>query len=178
MAVNLSVMQLEEDGLIGEVERTLLVHGLEPSALILEVTESVLAANVDLVQLQLSGLSSLGIRLALDDFGTGYSSLGYLQHFQLDTLKIDRSFLGDTADPAQQEGLLRAIIDLATNRGMGTTAEGVEEEGQLAVLAKLGCTSVQGFLFAKPLPASEVLGAAGRAMPYVETVVRPFRSVS
>jgi diguanylate cyclase (GGDEF)-like protein/PAS domain S-box-containing protein len=177
VGVNLSVAQLEHQSLLSEVERTLSRHNLEPSALILEVTESVLAADIDLVQLQLSALSSLGVRLALDDFGTGYSSLGYLQHFELDTLKIDKSFLGDTKDPSQQEGLIRAIIEIARGRGMSTTAEGVEDESQLAMLARLGCTNVQGYLFAKPLPPDEVLHAADRAVEAVATIVLPIRAV-
>jgi diguanylate cyclase (GGDEF)-like protein/PAS domain S-box-containing protein len=176
VAVNLSVAQLEHQSLLAEVERTLARHGLEPSSLILEVTESVLAANIDLVQLQLSALSNLGVRLALDDFGTGYSSLGYLQHFQLDTLKIDKSFLGDTKDASQQEGLIRAIIEIARGRGMSTTAEGVEDETQLAMLARLGCTNVQGYLFAKPLPPDEVLHASDRAVEAVATVVLPIKA--
>jgi diguanylate cyclase (GGDEF)-like protein/PAS domain S-box-containing protein len=176
VGVNLSVAQLEHQSLLSEVERTLARHSLEPSALILEVTESVLAADIDLVQLQLSALSSLGVRLALDDFGTGYSSLGYLQHFELDTLKIDKSFLGDTKDPSQQEGLIRAIIEIARGRGMSTTAEGVEDENQLAMLARLGCTNVQGFLFAKPLPPDEVLHAADRAVEAVATIVLPIKA--
>jgi diguanylate cyclase (GGDEF)-like protein/PAS domain S-box-containing protein len=178
IGVNLSVAQLEHQSLLAEVERTLQRHGLEPSALILEVTESVLAADIDLVQLQLSALSSLGVRLALDDFGTGYSSLGYLQHFELDNLKIDKSFLGDTKDTSQQEGLIRAIVELARGRGMSTTAEGVETEEQLAMLARLGCTNVQGYLFAKPLPPDEVLHAADRAVEAVATVVLPIRTAS
>jgi diguanylate cyclase (GGDEF)-like protein/PAS domain S-box-containing protein len=177
VGVNLSVAQLEHQSLLSEVERTLARHGLEPSALILEVTESVLAADIDLVQLQLSALSSLGVRLALDDFGTGYSSLGYLQHFELDTLKIDKSFLGDTKDPSQQEGLIRAIIEIARGRGMSTTAEGVEDENQLAMLARLGCTNVQGYLFAKPLPPDEVLHAADRAVEAVATIVFPIKAL-
>jgi diguanylate cyclase (GGDEF)-like protein/PAS domain S-box-containing protein len=176
VGVNLSVAQLEHQSLLSEVERTLSRHNLEPSALILEVTESVLAADIDLVQLQLSALSSLGVRLALDDFGTGYSSLGYLQHFELDTLKIDKSFLGDTKDPSQQEGLIRAIIEIARGRGMSTTAEGVEDESQLAMLARLGCTNVQGYLFAKPLPPDEVLHAADRAVEAVATIVLPIKA--
>ena len=135
----------------------------------LEVVERAVSDDLEAGAATLRRLAALGVRLALDDFGTGYSSLGYLQHFELDTLKIDKSFLGD-ADPAQQEGLLRAIIELAGNRNMQTTAEGVEHEGQLAVLAKLGCTSVQGFLFAKPLPPDEVLDALDRARPYLEAM--------
>jgi diguanylate cyclase (GGDEF)-like protein/PAS domain S-box-containing protein len=176
VAVNLSVAQLEHQSLLSEVERTLARHGLDPSALILEVTESVLAADIDLVQLQLSALSGLGVLLALDDFGTGYSSLGYLQHFELDTLKIDKSFLGDTKDVSQQEGLIRAIIEIARGRGMSTTAEGVEDEAQLAMLARLGCTNVQGYLFAKPLPPDEVLHAVDRAVEAVATIVLPIKA--
>jgi diguanylate cyclase (GGDEF)-like protein/PAS domain S-box-containing protein len=163
VSVNVSVTQLGQDGLIERVAETLARHGLDSGALILEVTESVLAADLDLVQIQLSALTALGVRLALDDFGTGYSSLGYLQHFHLDTLKIDRTFLATTSDPEQQEAILRAIVGLAHSRLMTTVAEGVETAEQLDMLRRLGCTSVQGFLFARPLPPAEVLGAADRA---------------
>jgi diguanylate cyclase (GGDEF)-like protein/PAS domain S-box-containing protein len=163
VSVNVSVAQLGQDGLIERVADTLTRHGLDAGALVLEVTESVLAADLDLVQIQLSALTALGVRLALDDFGTGYSSLGYLQHFHLDTLKIDRTFLSTTSDPEQQEAILRAIVGLAHSRLMTTVAEGVETTEQLEMLRRLGCTAVQGFLFARPLPAGEVLGAADRA---------------
>jgi diguanylate cyclase (GGDEF)-like protein/PAS domain S-box-containing protein len=164
VSVNVSVAQLGQDGLIERVADTLTRHGLDAGALVLEVTESVLAADLDLVQIQLSALTALGVRLALDDFGTGYSSLGYLQHFHLDTLKIDRTFLATTSDPEQQEAILRAIVGLAHSRLMTTVAEGVETPEQVEMLRRLGCTAIQGFLFARPLPPDEVLAAADRAV--------------
>jgi diguanylate cyclase (GGDEF)-like protein/PAS domain S-box-containing protein len=171
VSVNVSVAQLGQDGLIERVADTLALHGLDAGALILEVTESVLAADLDLVQIQLSALTALGVRLALDDFGTGYSSLGYLQHFHLDTLKIDRTFLATTNDVEQQEAILRAIVGLAHSRLMTTVAEGVETTEQLDMLRRLGCTAVQGFLFARPLPPGEVLGAADRASASLATAL-------
>jgi diguanylate cyclase (GGDEF)-like protein/PAS domain S-box-containing protein len=163
MSVNLSIVQLESEGLLEKIISILAITGLDPSRLTLEVTESVLAADMELVRTRLIELKAMGIHLALDDFGTGYSSLGYLRHFDLDVLKIDRTFLLGTGDLDQQEAILRAIIDLATSRGMVTVAEGVEDMGHVDMLRRVGCSSAQGFLFARPLPASEVLGAADRA---------------
>jgi diguanylate cyclase (GGDEF)-like protein/PAS domain S-box-containing protein len=167
MSVNLSVRQLEQENLVDYIATVLMETGLEPSALILEVTESVLASDLQLVRQSLNELAALGVGLALDDFGTGYSSLGYLQHFQLDVLKIDRTFVVGAEDPEQQLGILRAIVDLADSRGMRTVAEGVEEEGQLTMLQSVGCGAVQGFLFGRPLPPNEVLDATDRARPYL-----------
>ena len=96
------------------------------------------------------------MRIALDDFGTGYSSLSYLQSFPFDKLKIDRSFIHDLLTRPGASAIVRAITDLAQALGIETTAEGVEESGQLDELRAHGCSSVQGFLFAKPMPASEL----------------------
>jgi diguanylate cyclase (GGDEF)-like protein/PAS domain S-box-containing protein len=173
VSVNLSVVQLEAPETVGRICDSIRRAGLEPSALLLEVTESVFAANVDLVGRRLDELHRHGIKLALDDFGTGFSSLSYLQHFHLDMLKIDRTFLNANDDPRQQEAILRAIIDLASSRGMVTVAEGVEEETQVMLLRHVGCAAVQGYLFARPLPPDEVLRAADRATSLLRSHVQP-----
>ena len=103
-------------------------------------------------------LRSLGIRIALDDFGTGYSSLSYLQKFPFDKLKIDQSFIQALLVRPGASAVIRAITDLATALGMETTAEGVEETLQLRELEMHGCSSIQGFLFSKPIRACEISG--------------------
>ena len=153
MSVNLSIRQLEHPGLLAQVRSAVTGAGIEPGDLTLEITESVLAADVELVRGQLTELKDLGVKIAIDDFGTGYSSLGYLQQFPLDILKIDRSFVMDLQEVDSEEaGIVRAVVGLARSRGLRTVAEGIEETAQASVLRELGCDSGQGYLFARPLP--------------------------
>ena len=161
--VNLSVRQLERPSLPEEVVAILREASLPPSALVLEVTESLLVEDPDAVVERLSALREAGIRLAIDDFGTGYSSLSYLRRFPAHTLKIDRAFLTELADGSEDFALTRAIIALAHELGIEPVAEGVETAEQLAELRSLGCDLGQGFLFARPLepPALEDLLRAG-----------------
>jgi EAL domain-containing protein (putative c-di-GMP-specific phosphodiesterase class I) len=105
----------------------------------------------------LHGLKQLGVRIALDDFGTGFSSLSYLRRFPFDKIKIDRSFILELLKTKEANAVVKAIADLAAALNMETTAEGVEEAEQVEALRAHGCTNVQGYLFSKPVPASEVL---------------------
>jgi len=129
--------------------------GLKPDRLEIEITESIFLERSDSTLQLLHTLRGLGVRVALDDFGTGYSSLSYLQSFPFDKIKIDRSFIVALQTRPGAAAIVKAIIDLADALGMETTAEGVEEPGQLATLRKQGATSIQGFLFSRPLPAPE-----------------------
>ena len=104
----------------------------------------------------LHALRELGVKIALDDFGTGYSSLSYLRNFPFDKIKIDQRFVADIDTSIENQAIVRAIISLARDLGMRVTAEGVENEQQAIVLAGLGCTEVQGFLYSRPLPSSEL----------------------
>jgi diguanylate cyclase (GGDEF)-like protein/PAS domain S-box-containing protein len=157
MSVNLSIRQLEHPGLLAQVRAAVAASGIDASDLTLEITESVLAADVDLVRGQLTELKDLGVRIAIDDFGTGYSSFGYLHQFPVDILKIDRSFVMDLEAAVSDEAdIVRAIVQLATSRGLRTVAEGIEETVQADVLRELGCDTGQGYLYARPLAPADL----------------------
>ena len=167
IAVNLSARQFESGQLIEQVESVLGETGIPPELLDLELTESILMRDADRVVETLNGLRRLGVHISIDDFGTGYSSLSYLKRFPLDTLKVDRSFVVDiTADP-NDVSITRAIITLAHSLKLKVVAEGVETEGQYALLVANQCDEVQGYLFARPLPAAEMrtMLSAGRPRP-------------
>ena len=108
-------------------------------------------------------LRRIGVRIALDDFGTGYSSLSYLQRFPFDKIKIDRCFVNDIAEPGGSSGIVQAVVNIAAERDMTTTAEGVETEQQQELLGALGCSEMQGYLFSPPKPAAEVRELLPRA---------------
>jgi EAL domain-containing protein (putative c-di-GMP-specific phosphodiesterase class I) len=130
---------------------------LPPSALSLELTESILMEEPERSRTRLQALRELGVRLAIDDFGTGYSSLAYVQRFPTQTVKIDRSFVEalDDADTSQ-ESLVAAIVAMAAALGMTTVAEGIETAAQEARLIQLGCQAAQGFFYSEPVSADEI----------------------
>jgi diguanylate cyclase (GGDEF)-like protein len=155
VAVNVSSIQFQQPGLSHVVLQALQNSGLRPDRLEIEITESIFLERSDSTLQLLHTLRGLGVRIALDDFGTGYSSLSYLQSFPFDKIKIDRSFVMALQSRPGAAAIVKAIIDLANALGMETTAEGVEEQGELAVLQRQGATSIQGFLFSKAVPADE-----------------------
>jgi len=156
VAVNVSPVQFRKPGLSEVVLQALATTGLEPARLELEITESIFLEGSDATLGLLHSLRSLGVRIALDDFGTGYSSLSYLQSFPFDKIKIDRSFIQNLLTRPGATAIVRAITDLAQALGMETTAEGVEESEQLAELRHHGCSSVQGYLFSRPIDSIAV----------------------
>jgi len=156
VAVNMSVVQLEQENVAETVREVLLETGLNPANLQLEITESYLVRDAAEAKVQLRSLRSLGLTIAIDDFGTGYSSLSYLRNLPVDTLKIDQSFIRDIASNRSSGSVVKAVIGLAHGLTMDVVAEGVETEDQLNVLSDLGCDVVQGYLFSRPLPASEL----------------------
>jgi EAL domain-containing protein (putative c-di-GMP-specific phosphodiesterase class I) len=166
MSVNLSIRQLEHPALLPQVRTAIAESGIDATDLTLEITESVLAADVEVVRGQLDALRELGVKIAIDDFGTGYSSFGYLNQFPVDVLKIDRSFVMDLdSATSEQAGIVTAIVSLASGRGLRTVAEGIEETVQADVLRELGCDTGQGYLFSRPqAPADlvETLATAAR----------------
>ncbi|SDW34337.1 diguanylate cyclase (GGDEF) domain-containing protein [Albimonas donghaensis] len=157
VAVNLSVEQFRDGGLIASVRSALDASGLAPERLELEVTESLLISNVEEVEAQLEDLKALGVSLAMDDFGTGYSSLSYLWRFRFDRLKLDRSFvLAFDQKPDRARTTISAIIALGRRLDMKVTAEGVETRSQAEALVDLGCDNLQGFYFGAPMPEAQL----------------------
>jgi diguanylate cyclase (GGDEF)-like protein len=155
MSVNLSPRQIQDPGIVGDVELALAQSGLAPAALILEITESFLLEDTESAAVTLARLKALGIRIALDDFGTGYSSLTHLDRFPVDVLKIDKSFVDALGSgDAERSSLVSAIVNLGMMLGLHVTAEGIEGSKQLASLRSMGCELGQGFLFAKPMDAT------------------------
>ena len=156
LAVNVSPVQFKSGTLALKVIAALAASGLPASRLELEITEAVLIRDDDDALAILHQLRAIGVRIALDDFGTGYSSLSYLQRFPFDKIKIDRCFITDIAEPAGSAGIVQAVVNIATERQMATTAEGVETAQQRDLLRKLGCSEMQGYLFSAPKPAAEI----------------------
>jgi diguanylate cyclase (GGDEF)-like protein len=165
VAVNVSSVQFRKPGLANVLMQALAASGLDPRRLEVEITESIFLESSEALIQVLHSLRSMGIRIALDDFGTGYSSLSYLQSFPFDKIKIDRSFIQQLLSRAGSTAIVRAVIDLARALGMETTAEGVENPEQLAELRLQGCSSVQGYLFSRPVTAAAVLEALAAANP-------------
>ena len=163
VAVNLSVRQLADHGIVDTVADALAASGLDPSALVLEVTESALMANAETALVVLNELKALGIRLAIDDFGTGYSSLIYLKRMPVDTLKVDRSFVDGLGDDAEDSAIVASVIGLAHAVGLRAVAEGVETRAQQQHLLELGCDLAQGYLWSRPVPAAEIPALLGRS---------------
>jgi diguanylate cyclase (GGDEF)-like protein len=156
VAVNLSPRQFHTGDLVDLVRKALLETGLEPGALELEITESVLIRHNTEAIAKLTELAELGVKLAVDDFGTGYSSLSYLKQLPIHRLKIDKSFVRESHSDPDDAAIATAIIGMAAGLGIEVTAEGVENEKQLAFLKQAGCQIVQGYYFGSPLPADEL----------------------
>ncbi len=152
VAVNLSPLQIKSPRLIATVVKSLADTGLRPSRLELEITESALLEQTELVFTTLRHLKTLGVRIGLDDFGTGYSSMGYLHTFAFDNIKIDRSFIQAMAINPQSAAIVKAVLMLAEDLGISTTAEGIETIEQFNALKLRGCDAAQGYYFGKPAP--------------------------
>jgi predicted signal transduction protein with EAL and GGDEF domain len=156
VAVNLSSRQFEPGDLTRVVRQQLEQTGLEPVCLHLELTETaIIDLQPDILQ-QLGHIRDLGVEIGLDDFGTGYASLTHLRRLPLSFVKIDQSFVQRLETDQEDERIVAAVVDLAANLGLRSIAEGVETKDQLDCLRKLGCDQAQGYLFARPLPSTEV----------------------
>ncbi len=156
MAVNVSVRNLENPRFPHLVQQILSSRGVDPSTLILEITENTAALDSKTVRYVLQEVSELGVSLSIDDFGTGYSSIIQLRDLPVQQIKVDRQFVATMADDGRNTLIVRAILQLADALGLDTVAEGVEDELVASILRDLGCRHAQGFLFARPMEAAEV----------------------
>jgi len=155
IAVNISAIQFRDSKFPVLVTSILDEENLPHRYLELELTEAAAMDNPEAAVTMMDKLDSLGIRMSIDDFGTGYSSLSYLKRFKVYKLKIDRSFVHDITEDAEDKAIVAAIINMATSLGVRTIAEGVETAGQLAFLRLQGCNEVQGYYFSRPMPADK-----------------------
>ncbi|WP_432396425.1 EAL domain-containing protein [Pseudarthrobacter sp. L19] len=170
VAVNVSGLQFQQRDFAGDVLGIAASTGVNPRQLMLELTESVFFdADSDVIR-QLHQLREAGVRIAMDDFGTGYSSLGRLRELPLDQVKIDRSFVAMIKTGKEHLPFFRTMINAAQALGLKVTAEGIETPAQAKYLMDLGCDALQGYLFAKPAPASDLAGTMGSALDAIDTV--------
>ena len=156
VSVNVSARQLESDSFIADVTDALTASALPPSALVLEITESILMLDGDSTIARLKAIKAIGVRIAIDDFGTGYSSLAYLRRFPVDILKIDQSFIEAGGDYDGGDALLHTLVQLGKELGLEVVAEGIETIDQLHRLQLQHCDSGQGFLIARPMAADAI----------------------
>jgi len=161
LSVNVSALQIDER-FCSVIEKTLERSRFPAKHLELEITESTLIANPDIVIDCLRQWKDLGIRIAMDDFGTGYSSLSYLSRLPVDTLKVDQSLIHRITLDEKSAAITRAIVSLGADLGIDVIAEGVETEEQLQMLTQLGCPRAQGYLLARPMPAKQAQVALRR----------------
>lgn len=169
ISINVSAHSFYGGGLVRHIDEVLARSGVAGEQLFIEITESILMHDREAAVQVLSALRERHIGISVDDFGTGYSSLGYLQRFPVDEIKIDRSFVIDVDSKAGNQALVSAIVGLGRALGLSVVAEGVETDAQAARLRQLGCDVLQGFLYARPMPAEQfegyVAGAVGRGAP-------------
>ncbi len=181
VAVNVSPIQFANPALPAIVTSAIAASGIAPARLELEITEGVFLNEDASSDQMFKTLKGIGVRLALDDFGTGYSSLGYLKKAPFDKIKIDQSFVRGAIQPGNRNAaIIKAIVTLADTLGMETTAEGVEQQDEIGLIADLGCSHIQGFVYGRPARADEVLAqlraADGKAAAVGHRVSRPART--
>ena len=157
VAINLSVHQLRQEELAARIEACLARHWIEPSQLVCEITESVAMEDIRATQQAIDRLGAIGVSLSIDDFGTGYSSLSYLRQLPAQQLKIDRSFVSDLETSSDARAIVDAVVRLAHALGLKVVAEGVETAGQRDILLGFQCDELQGYFFARPMPAEMLL---------------------
>lgn len=157
LAVNLTAAQIEQEGFVQRFIAALDASGLDPYTVKVELTENTLMQDIEIIIPKLKEIRRLGVGIAIDDFGTGYSSLSYLQQFPINTLKIDRSFVGDIRAEQGGASIVDAIVPMARGLQLDLVAEGVENRTQLKYLQDQGCEEVQGFIFSAAVPAGEML---------------------
>ena len=166
---NVSPRELRRTVFAEHLRARLRAHGLDPSQITVEVTESAAMGDFGVTEPVLRDIAAAGFKLAIDDFGAGYSSLSRLRDLPVQMLKIDRSFLRDVPDRPEATAVVTAILELAGALGMETVAEGVETPAQRAFLIERGCTLAQGFLLGRPAPASDLEPLLRRAQAHVQS---------
>ena len=164
MGVNVSPRQLRDPTFVEDFAAASDEAGVDPQAVKMEITESVLIEDPENALSTLVRVKDLGVKIVLDDFGTGYSSLGYLRRFPIDVLKIDKSFVGTMLEDKESMAIVHAIVGLAHSLDLEVVAEGVERHGELDRLKEMGCDYAQGFLFSQPIPLTEAMAVAGRPL--------------
>lgn len=162
MAVNVSARQFHQPDFVHNVREQLRAHGIAPSLLKLEITESMLLDNIEQTIETMQTLRALGVRFSLDDFGTGYSSLNYVKRLPLDQIKIDKSFVRDILSDPNDAAICRTVIAMGRSLGLSTLAEGVEQPAQWDFLAQEGCDAAQGYLYARPMALPDLQAWLGR----------------
>lgn len=156
MAVNLSPRQFRDEHLLSDLDAIVAETGMDPGLMELEITESVIMVNIRHAVETLQAIKDRGVALAIDDFGTGFSSLSHIKHFPIDTLKVDRSFIRDLGVDSQDRAITSAIISMSKTLGLAVVGEGVETEEQSNFLREQGCDQMQGYLFSRPLTATDL----------------------
>jgi EAL domain-containing protein (putative c-di-GMP-specific phosphodiesterase class I) len=155
MSVNVSVRQLDDERFVDDVREVIATTGIDPSSLVLEITETAIMSDPQAIAKKLEAIKNLGVSVAIDDFGTGYSSLAYLRQFPIDILKIDRSFIANMKSD-ESAALIRTLVQLGKQLGLRTLAEGIEDQDQYERLQQEDCDSGQGFMLARPLSVAAV----------------------
>lgn len=153
---NASALEFADPAFVHEIEDLLEKHLFDPRRLEIEVTETAILADGEVVRRNMNRLHEIGVRIAMDDFGVGYSSLNHLRLFPFDKLKIDQAFVTECSQSAQSAALIHAVVSLGKALGMTVVAEGVEDEAQLTFLRVAGVDAMQGYLFGKPVPAERL----------------------
>ncbi|WP_425412960.1 putative bifunctional diguanylate cyclase/phosphodiesterase [Micromonospora nigra] len=176
ISVNLSARSLLDPRLPGEIAEALRRHQVPAHRLVLEITETVVMSELEVIDQVLTALRSMGVQLAVDDFGTGFSSLTFLTRVPVDELKVDRSFVIRMADSPEAAAIVRTTVGLAHELGLRVVAEGVETAAQRAALAELGCTAAQGYHFFKPMPADKIGAVLGSLLDEARPNVFPLRA--
>jgi EAL domain-containing protein (putative c-di-GMP-specific phosphodiesterase class I) len=175
IAVNLSARSLLDPRLPADVAELLRRHRIPPSGLVLEITETVVMSELDVIDEVLAGLRAVGVQLAVDDFGTGFSSLTFLTRITVDELKVDREFVAKMVHSAEAAAIVRTTVDLGRELGLRVVAEGVETADQRDALTALGCRAAQGFHFFKPMPPDRITGVL-RTLLAAQPNVFPLRA--
>lgn len=152
LAVNVSAQQFRLPDMVARMRAVLDRHGIDPTRLKIELTESMLVSDVEDTIEKMTALKAMGVGFSLDDFGTGYSSLSYLKRLPLDQFKIDQTFVRDVLTDPNDAAIAQTVVSLGQTLGLSVIAEGVETKGQREFLAGIGCQAYQGYLFSRPLP--------------------------